>query len=128
MFLYKTKPRYCYVGTRETSAKPCNSIFLLLLNEKPYHLGNLTFLMFFKVCSHFNQRLLKFDGISSSQSKEIFHSCCEINFASSIDGVKSPNGSKTEDIKLSKPFFWKWKWFHDCFYFNCIVTWVPQYT
>ena len=31
--------------------------------------------------------------------------CCKINFASSIDGVKSPNGSKTEDIKLSKPLF-----------------------
>ena len=61
--------------------------------------------MFFKVCSYFNQRLFKFGGISSSQSKEIFHSCCKINFASSIDGVKSPNGSKTEDIKLSKPLF-----------------------
>ena len=34
---------------------------------------------------------------------EIFHSCCKISFASSIDGVKSPNGSKAEDIKLSKP-------------------------
>ena len=77
----------------------------MFLNENPYHLGNLTFSMFFKVCSHFNQRFCKCDGISSSQSKGIFHSCCKINFASSIDGVKSPNGPKTEDIKLSKPLF-----------------------
>ena len=77
----------------------------MFLNENSYHLGNLTFSMFFKVYSHFNQRLFKFDVISSSQSKEIFHSCCKINFASRIDGVKSPNGSKTEDIKLSKPLF-----------------------
>ena len=74
-----------------------------VLNENPYHLGKLTFSKFFKFCSHFNQRLFKFDGISSSQSKEIFHSYCKINFASSIDGVKSPNRSKAEDIKLSKP-------------------------
>ena len=66
---------------------------------------NTIFSMFFEVCSHFDQQLLKFNGISSSQSKEIFHSCCKINFASSIDGVKSPNRSKTEDIKLSKPLF-----------------------
>ena len=61
--------------------------------------------MFFKVCSHFNQRLFNFGGISSSQSKEIFHSCCKISFSSSIDGVKIPNGSKTKGIKLSKPLF-----------------------
>ena len=59
----------------------------------------------FKVCSHFNQQFFKFNGISSFKSKEIFHSCCKINFASSIDGVKSPIGSKTENIKLSKPLF-----------------------
>ena len=61
--------------------------------------------MFFKVCSHSNQRWFKFDGISSSQSKKTFHSCCKINFASSIDRVKGPNRSKTEDIRLSKPLF-----------------------
>ena len=77
----------------------------MLLNENPYHVGNLNFSMFFKVCSHFNQRLFKFNGISSSQSKEIFHSCCKINFTSSSDGVKSPNGLKAEDIKLTKPLF-----------------------
>ena len=53
-------------------------------------------LMFFKVCSHFNEKFFKFNEISSSQSKEIFHNCCKINFASSIDGVKSPNGSKNK--------------------------------
>ena len=57
--------------------------------------------MVFKVCSHFNQGAFKFNEISSSQSKEIMHSCCKINFASSIDEVKSPNRSETEDIKLS---------------------------
>ena len=49
--------------------------------------------------------IFKFNGISSSQSKEIFQSCCKISFSSSIDRVKGPNGSKTKDIKLSKPLF-----------------------
>ena len=62
--------------------------------------------MVFKVCNHLNQRFFKFNEISSSQSKKIFHSCCKINFSSSIDEVKSPNRSKTEDIKLSKPHFY----------------------
>ena len=78
----------------------------MFLNKNPYYLGNLTFSVFFKVCSHFiNQQLFEFDGISSSQSKELFCSCCKISFASSTDRVKSPNGSKREDIKLSKPLF-----------------------
>ena len=77
----------------------------MFLNENLYNLDNLTFSMFFKICSHLNQRLFKFDGISSSQSKDIFHSCCKVNFASSINGVKSPNASNSEDIKLSKPYF-----------------------
>ena len=68
----------------------------MFLIENPYHLGNLTFSVFFKVCSHFNQQFFKFNGISSSQSKEIFQSYCKI---------KNGNGSKAEDIKLSKPLF-----------------------
>ena len=78
----------------------------MVLNENPYYLGNITFSMFFKVYSHFNQQLFRFDMISSSNLKKfIYHSCCKINFVSSIDGVKSPNGPKTEDLKLSKPLF-----------------------
>ena len=61
--------------------------------------------MFFKVCSYFSQQLFKFGGISSSQSKEIFRSCCKISFTSSIDRVKSPNEPKRDDIKLSKRLF-----------------------
>ena len=57
------------------------------------------------LCSHFNQRIFKFNRISSSRSQETFRNCCKINFASRLDGVKSPNGSKTKDIKLTKAFF-----------------------
>ena len=80
--------------------------------------------MFFKACSHFKQRLFKFDGISSPQSKEIFHSCWKINFASNIDGVKSPDGSKTEDIKLSKPLFDGGNGFMTAF--PLIVSFIPK--
>ena len=61
--------------------------------------------MFFKVCSYFKQQVFKFGRISSSRSKEIFHLCCKIRFASSIVGVRSANVSKTEDIKQSRPLF-----------------------
>ena len=61
--------------------------------------------MIFKVCGHFSQRFFNFNGISSVQSKEIIRSCRKINFASGVDGTKSPNVSESKDMKLSKPHF-----------------------
>ena len=85
MFLYKTKISYCSASTRRSI---CESMQFYIFNVfKRKSIPS----KFFKVCSHFKQRFFKFSGISSSQSKEIFHSCCKINFVSTLDGVKSPN-------------------------------------
>ena len=95
----------------------------MFLNENSYHLGNLTVSIFFKVCSHFNQWLFKFRGISSSQSKESFQSCCKISFASNIDGVKSPNGSETDNIKINKPLFDSGNGFVTAFTLTVSLSW-----
>ena len=57
-----------------------------------------------------------------------FSSCCKINFASIIDRVKSPNGSKTEDIKLSKPLFDGENGFMTAFTLIVSFLGVPQCT
>ena len=77
----------------------------MFLNENLYHLGNLTFSVFFKVCIYFNHQFFKFSWISSSQSEEIFHVVVTLILVLALTELKSPNGLKTEDIKLSKPLF-----------------------